>query len=805
MRSSEPRSIQSLWLAPLRRYGSYALIALALFGALSLTAHTLFLSMQRTLFETLESEHHTALSATIGALISERLDALKQQLVAHSAAFGALKPQKLSDETALWQEHAGFFWRLDENRSVADEPYVFGYNLLRLQPGDVYQLGRLHTLLPTVRALVEENDDLVRSAWIYIDRRYALHYPALSVAKVLSPEYDVTEEPIYYQLGPLHNPDREIRFLGHDAQPWSVDAGEFATVSAPLYTGDVFAGVVGLALNVRGLGAMLERLTLPSGIYVQLLDDQGYLLAASDEIQSRHDWGVASWYAQMGAQEERPQLHRLFGGSDAPKRVVYELEGGALQVAIVVRPAPKGTIDEQAVLILLWAGLMLLMVLLYIALRRRQQEALQSVNEALHTLTCKPSSGIIECDALAIRWSQECARLLRDDVTALGNAAALQEVLEGEGYLMLFELGTYDTVMRHYGKEAAETLLHCAEEVLQQQSPLKGYRIAQNRFALFGKAAPERFGAAFESLKRVSCRCASLQMQLRPVGVLATQTPLYERALAVLDVAKARQSEELITCKAADQIATLCARRLSDAEALHKALESGEVALFLQGIYDADKGAIGRFEASMRLDSRTLLRPFTAVAESGDLMRLAIRKLFALAVRYRAYGFEIGLEPDDVADEALCLYIHEQALAYALSPAQITFVLRAESLCESDAQRLEGLSLLKREGFRLSLDDIDLGCVPLSVPGRIGCDELKLSADLIARLPGDAQAAGTLRFWTRTALVWGASCVAKGVHTQELIDLLRDHRIAWLQGDAIAPVTDAQTALDREVGDDEVS
>ncbi len=803
MRLQEKLTLHLLLLRPLMRYGLYALASLLLFGVLLFWAHWTFLAKTDARIDEIEAENYAALSGVIVERFTERFELLRQQLWMHSKTFDQLQNAPLNDESALWREHAGFFLRVEENRSNPYESSVYAANLLRLQPSDVHHLSRLHALLPTVRTHVEESADLVRAAWVYLDKRYALHYPAIRADQTLSPEYDITEEPIYYQLDAMHNPDRQIRLITYFDQPWSVDAGEIGSLCIPLYRNGSFVGVSGFALNVRGLGALMEQMTLPSGVYALLLGGEGHLLVSSDETQSRRDWGIDSWYAQLMHQETvSPHLQILSNSAHAQlRRFEYELEGGVVRLVIIVRAQSEVSPAGAWVMWLIWGALMAVLGGLFTRMHRALSAAAKHLEGAL--AGCEQRSGIAECDASAQRHSQERARLLRDSTTALGNALALDDALrEHDGMrLMLFEIGAFEACQRRFGAEGAKALLQCAAALVRQEDRLKGYRIDEARFALLGDADPEVFQTLFNALKSASCPYAALHLRLEPYAAFATEQPLYDRALSVLSVAKAQEMTNMVTCKAAAQIESLFRGNLETAMRLEQALQMQTLTLWLQGVYHLEKRKICRYEAITGLEkeclpgSEDLMRTLGAMGRSAEVSRMMVRMMFAQAARYPEIDFSITLEATDVSDETLWHFIDEHRHAHGLNPARITFALREEAAAKPDGMLLHGVEALKKSGFRLALDGVGAGCVSLEMLGTLRCDEWQLSSKLVARLIDDPLALETLRLLTRMAMVLGASCVAKGVDNETLADLLRNHRITMLQGDAIAPIREAEEAL----------
>ncbi|MDP9374410.1 MAG: PAS domain S-box protein [Chloroflexota bacterium] len=104
-------------------------------------------------------------------------------------------------------------------------------------------------------------------------------YPLDELADVVPPDYRMTDNPSYLIATPEANPGRGTVWRAPYVDPGG--QGVLVTASTPVYVGDEFRGVIGVALSLDRLIAGLNALKpTPTG-YAFLTDGEGRLMAAS--------------------------------------------------------------------------------------------------------------------------------------------------------------------------------------------------------------------------------------------------------------------------------------------------------------------------------------------------------------------------------------------------------------------------------------------------------------------------------------------------------------------------------------------
>lgn len=109
------------------------------------------------------------------------------------------------------------------------------------------------------------------------DRGITRYYPNIELATLLPPDFDATRRPYYEISSPLFNPERNAR--------WSIpymDAtggGLVVTVSAPVYFGDTFSGVVAADVKLATITEQIGALRIAQTGFAFMLDDAGRIIS----------------------------------------------------------------------------------------------------------------------------------------------------------------------------------------------------------------------------------------------------------------------------------------------------------------------------------------------------------------------------------------------------------------------------------------------------------------------------------------------------------------------------------------------
>jgi EAL domain-containing protein (putative c-di-GMP-specific phosphodiesterase class I) len=218
---------------------------------------------------------------------------------------------------------------------------------------------------------------------------------------------------------------------------------------------------------------------------------------------------------------------------------------------------------------------------------------------------------------------------------------------------------------------------------------------------------------------------------------------------------------------------------------LRRAVEHGELRLYLQPKLTLDSGHVGGAEALVRWlhPQRGLVPPmeFIPFAEQTGFIRTLTIWVFEEAARQwlalRAEGLplviSVNLSTRDLLDPELPQKFSALLLKHRV-PADAFCLEITESAIMDDPQRalatLDRLSLL---GFKLSIDDFGTGYSSLAYLKRLPVDELKIDKSFVMNMVDDQDDAKIVRSTIDLAHNLGLTVVAEGVENAQVWDALR--------------------------------
>lgn len=252
---------------------------------------------------------------------------------------------------------------------------------------------------------------------------------------------------------------------------------------------------------------------------------------------------------------------------------------------------------------------------------------------------------------------------------------------------------------------------------------------------------------------------------------------------------------------------------------LRQAILHGELSMVYQAKVDLRPGApdvIG-VEALVRWPhpEHGLLTPgeFLPLVRRHDLTEamtaLVFDKVFADAARWREAGrtvpvavnlFAPSFNDADLPDRLIA------ALAeHGMAPTELTLEITEDLVIEDLSRTRDVLKRLRAAGIRVSIDDFGSGFSGLHYLRELPVDEVKLDQQFVMPILEDERAAAIVRAVIDLAHDLGVICVAEGVESAEIADLLRTYGCDLAQGYHFSAPISADELLDTLAGLDPLS
>jgi HAMP domain-containing protein len=175
----------------------------------------------------------------------------------------------------------------DPNPARKSEVMVAPFYDVEKTLADQLDSASLETLLPNLLAQIPNG-----VAIYYVGTSGLLrYYPVINIEGTSSSTLDVLKHPLFTGADPTQNPERKAVWTS----PYQDDAifGLLTTMSVPVYSGEVFRGVIGVDVSLENF-RQLEQLNISKQSYGFVMDAATNLIAAPEEVITLLAWGNTS-------------------------------------------------------------------------------------------------------------------------------------------------------------------------------------------------------------------------------------------------------------------------------------------------------------------------------------------------------------------------------------------------------------------------------------------------------------------------------------------------------------------------------
>ena len=238
--------------------------------------------------------------------------------------------------------------------------------------------------------------------------------------------------------------------------------------------------------------------------------------------------------------------------------------------------------------------------------------------------------------------------------------------------------------------------------------------------------------------------------------------------------------------------------RLETENALHRAIERGELRVYYQPMVDLSGGSIIGVEALVRWEhpARGLVEPdaFIALAEeTGQIVALGawvLRTACEQAARWRddklapaPLQLSVNLSARQLAQPDLVDMVMAVLDDTGVSPADLCLEITESVVIEDTAGSVAALEALRARGVRIGIDDFGTGFASLSMLKRVPADLIKVDRSFVAGVGNrNGQDAPIVAAVLTLAQALDLRAIAEGVETARQADELRAIGCRYAQG-----------------------
>ena len=239
-------------------------------------------------------------------------------------------------------------------------------------------------------------------------------------------------------------------------------------------------------------------------------------------------------------------------------------------------------------------------------------------------------------------------------------------------------------------------------------------------------------------------------------------------------------------------------RRLNAAGELRRAIEGGDLLLYLQPKVDMQTGAVCGAEGLVRWQhaARGLIPPveFIGLAEQTGLIRPLTEWVIETALRLNqawtrqgcALPIALNLSARNLRDEKLVEKIRNLRAAWGTAAGLLELEITESTVMDDAEYALNVLHRLRAEGIPLYIDDFGTGYSSLAYLQKLPVEYIKIDQSFVRDMTTDKASLAIVRSTIDLVHDLGRKTVAEGVETQEHWDQLAALGFDFAQGYWIA-------------------
>ncbi|PKH05408.1 bifunctional diguanylate cyclase/phosphodiesterase [Moritella sp. Urea-trap-13] len=234
--------------------------------------------------------------------------------------------------------------------------------------------------------------------------------------------------------------------------------------------------------------------------------------------------------------------------------------------------------------------------------------------------------------------------------------------------------------------------------------------------------------------------------------------------------------------------------RLAISSKLHLALAENQFQLYYQPLIKLQKTKVHHFEALLRWPQAdgSFIPPdkFIPLAEQNGTIRQVTLWVLDNITQHLAHFAEqdidacvhINLSARDLQDDGFSTRLAGLVREGLLSPAQLVLEVTETAIMADVAKTRDILSLLSRQGFKISLDDFGTGFSSLSILRELPINQIKIDRSFVMAMHNGNTNNAIVRSIVFLAQNLGCSVVAEGVESKAIAAELALLRCDYLQG-----------------------
>lgn len=385
--------------------------------------------------------------------------------------------------------------------------------------------------------------------------------------------------------------------------------------------------------------------------------------------------------------------------------------------------------------------------------------------------------------------------IYEDTLTGLKNKTSLLEELEDKKFrtLLFLDINNFSYVNTAYGFTIGDKILIETANILTTMFKDNVFRINADQFALKFDEKIDIEELVFSikqefTHKMFHIDSINMKISFTYGGVYSNKNLLKHVSLAIKK-AKESGKNRLHIFNAEIDSSSKRAEFIEMNSLLYSAFENDYIVPYFQGLYDNTQKKITKYEALVRIvtPEGNVISPikFLDVAKlSGhlpQLTRVMIDKTFAFMAN-NSYDFSINITEEDLSAHYINEYLRQKIDKYNIAPYRVTLEILEGISAVGQKNNIEQLKGLKRQGFKLAIDDFGAEYSNFERVLALDVDFLKIDARYIKNIDTDKKSYEIVKAIVNFSSNMYITTVAEFVHSPSVQKIVEELGINFSQG-----------------------
>ena len=391
-------------------------------------------------------------------------------------------------------------------------------------------------------------------------------------------------------------------------------------------------------------------------------------------------------------------------------------------------------------------------------------------------------------------------KLYTDDLTKLKNRRAFSMDIKNckDPILYLTDIDFFKNINDYYGADAGNFILIEFANMLKEfalQNQMSIYRLGSDEFLIlqdneFNKKEAKN---VIENLIKILSKKRFVNKKLHidttmsiTCGISCGEGSLLEKADLALNEAKSKKVSYMFYNNNNPHM-NKYKENILWRKKIQYAISNDMIVPFFQPIIDMKNPKNKKYESLIRMiDDNKIISPylFLDIAKEAklypELTKIMVEKTFKIFDTSEA-EFALNLSVDDITNSETVEFIYKKLNEYDVRNKLTFELLESEEISDFDTI-LSFIKKMKSLGVKFAIDDFGSGYSNFSYLLQIQPDFIKIDGSLIKNIATNANSYHIVNAIVEFAKVLNIKIVAEFVSSQEIVDVLKDFDVDYMQG-----------------------